>query len=325
MMARLLAILLVLWLVPSRETVAQPLRSLASEGSSRLLARPHGLGERLVLARNGQAIWSTRDQRFALWRDGAALHLGPGGPEGIAVIGWSGGAYCCWTLHVFARTAAGLAHAGSFGLGKIEPSLYQPQRPGEAVLRVPDPALDFWDFLGGRGADISPAIPLRWDGRRLVADSARMRQSAAESLSGPACDRPLDPAAVARARDGADTADTELRYASPAAAATALRGADWSRHPPARPLAPATEAARLAACLVFTGQAQAARALLQDAFPETEAMRRIATERQLTARLACSRHVATLRAINGADAPFLAGRCRRDAPAMGAVERAFAR
>ena len=322
MTMRFLAILLALWLVPAAETAAQPLRSLASEGPSRLLVRPEGRGERLVLARNGQRLWSARDQRFAIWREGAALRLGDGAPDGIAAIGWSGGAYCCWTLHVFARTPAGLVHAGSFALGKIEPDLYQPRRPDEAFLRVPDPALDFWDFLGGRGADISPAIPLRWNGRRLVADAARMRQGAAEALSGAACDRPLDPAALAEARGGPVPA---IRHASPEAAAASLRGADWSRHPPAWPLAPATEAARLAACLIYAGQAEAARGLLLAAFPEPEAARRVATERQLTARLACSRHVATLRAINGPGAPFLMGRCRPDGRDSGAVERAFAR
>ena len=318
-MPRFLSILLVLWLIPHDETRAQPMRRLAAEGPTHLTVRPEGRGERLVLSGGGGAAWSVADQRFSLWRDGAPLRLGAAGPEAVGVIGWTGGAYCCWTLHVFARSQAGLVPAGSFRLGKIEPQLFQPQRPDEAFLRVPDPTLDFWDFLGGRGADIAPGIPLRWDGRRLTPDPGRMRHAAAAALSGTACDRPIDPVALAEARGGSAP---PRRFATPAAAAATLRAEDWSRTPPAFPLAPATEAALLAACLVYAGNALAARDLLQAAFPEAEATRRIATERQLAARLPCSPYIATLRILNGPGAPFLQGQCRRRSRDRGAVERA---
>lgn len=233
---------------------------------------------RLRLTRGGQVLWEARARGFEVLDP--PLRQAGDTPALTGITGWSGGAYCCWTLHVFARTPQGLAHAGDIPLGKRSPERLRLQAPDSTAIRIADPAHDFWDYVGSLGADIGPSVPFGWDGRRLAADAAAMRAA-------PACPAPA------------------------ASDATA-----WSRFTPGQPH-PATDLARLALCQVYAGQAAAALSVLA-AFPAGEQPLRAATERQMKARLACSTHAALLRRING-QTPLLPARCRPDGPDHTAV------
>ena len=106
-------ILLILWLFSSHEALAQPRRTLLDAGAAgRVVAVPHGMGEELRLTRDGRTLWKTRTQRFTTFRDGAPIPIGDDATA-IGIIGWTGGAYCCWTLHLFRQGAAGLSAIAS--------------------------------------------------------------------------------------------------------------------------------------------------------------------------------------------------------------------
>lgn len=234
----------------------------------------------LRLIRGGRILWQARSSGFVVLDP--PLRPAPDTPQLMGITGWSGGAYCCWTLHVFARTARGLTHAGDIPLGKRSPENLRLQSPNSTAMRIADPAHDFWDYIGSLGADIEPLVPFAWDGRRLAADAAAMRRAA-------------------------DNACPAVPIADAAA---------WSRFSPGRPH-PATELARAALCRIYAGQAPAAMQVLAS-FPADEQALRAATERQMKARLACSAHAALLRRVNGRT-PLIPATCRPDDPDQTAV------
>lgn len=239
----------------------------------------------LRLLRDGQLRWQTRAQGFEpLARP---LRPMPDTPVLSGITAWSGGAYCCWTLHVFAHTAQGLSHAGDIPLGKRSPENLWLQGPDSPVILIADPAHDFWDYVGSLGANIGPMVPFAWDGRRLAADAAAMRGQS-DTVCG----------ALARA----DFAERD-----PAA---------WSRFTPGQSH-PATELARLALCRIYAGDAASVAPILS-AFPAEEVALRAATERQINARLACSIHAPVLRRINGR-MPLIPATCRQNNPDQTAV------
>ena len=309
-MGRLGAILLILWLVPLSGTLAQPARSPGADGTTRLVAEPSGLGERLVLRRGRERLWSARDQGFEAWRDGAPLRLGPAAPEAIGVTGWSGGAYCCWTLHLFQRGPQGLRHVASLPLGKRDPTDIRLAPPGGPPILLADAAFDFWEAPVSLAADLGPTIPFRWTGQALRPDLDAMRRPVAAAL-GTACAGMMAPG---------DLPAPEARiatYPDSAAAIAALRARDWGR-PRGNEAHPGVEAARLAACLIYSGQAEEAQRLLRAAWPDG-APGLAETERQLAARLACSPFAAAVRSVNPPGAPFTRMRCRPEGPEQTAV------
>lgn len=237
----------------------------------------------LRLRRTGRVVWQARSRGFE------AMPALRGEPQLLAFSGWSGGAYCCWTLEAFVQTPRGLAHAGSIALGKRSPERLRLQRDGETVIRVADAAHDFWDYVGSLGADIGPPVPYALDRQRLAPDAGAMRQTP-DAAIGPACAPLWNPEGFPNGPPATPG------YASLAGAAATLRAADWSRFQPGQ-RHPATEAARLALCLIYAGQAAAVPQILA-AFPDDRAALRAATERQITARLACSPLAPTLRRLN---------------------------
>jgi hypothetical protein len=68
-------------------------------------------------ARAGQTAFEARARRFEPFADGAPVEIAPG------VTGWTGGAYCCWTLHLLHRGPQGLAQVATLPLGKREPDV----------------------------------------------------------------------------------------------------------------------------------------------------------------------------------------------------------
>jgi hypothetical protein len=282
-MIRLL--LLPLLLLIASPVLCQVLHDAGRDGRIEQYRPQRGEDDRpaLRLRRQGQVVWQARSRGFEVM---PALR---GEPEIFPFSGWSGGAYCCWTLEAFIRTPRGLAHVGSIALGKREPGRIGLQRDGETVLRIADAGHDFWDYIGAPGTDIGPPVPYVLERQALVPDVAAMRQ-AEDAAIGPACAPLWNPAAFP------DGVPETRRYASVAEAAAALRTADWSRFQTGR-FYPGTEAARLALCLIYAGQAAAVPRLFA-AFPEDRAALRAATERQIAARIACSRLAPALRRLN---------------------------
>ena len=301
---RILSVIaLFMWLFSPHEVAAQPRRTLHDAGTAgRLVVSPQGSGgEALRLQRNGRTIWHTRDQRFEPFGDGAAVRIAEG-KTAIGITGWTGGAYCCWTLHLFRPGPEGLAHIASLPLGKREPDVIRLSPPGGPVIQVADAAFDFWDAPMSLASDLHPTVPLRWTGRRLEPDVAAMRRPVAAAL-GTAC---VDMAAP---DDMPPPEQAIATYASLEAAIAALRARDWNARPDTAPH-PGVEAARLAACLVYSGRAEEGRNLLRAAWP-AGAPGLAETERQLAARLACSPFAAAVRAANPQGAPFTTTRCNR--------------
>lgn len=310
MMRHIIAIALFLQFFPSAEASAQPRRTLLEEGAAgRVVAAPQGRGEALRLRREGRTVWQARDQRFEPFREGAPVPMG-GNETAIGITGWSGGAYCCWTLHLFRRGSGGLAHIASLPLGKREPAIIRLAPPGSTGIRLADAAFDFWEAPSSLAADLHPTIPFRWTGRALEPDLAAMRRPIAEAL-GDAC---ADMAAPE------DMRPPELRitlYPDLESAIATLRARGWDRPTDGGPHA-GVEAARLAACLVYSGHATQARRLLREAWP-AGVPGLAETERQLAARLACSPFAAAVRAVNAPRAPFTTGRCDRNGSDQTAV------
>lgn len=310
MMRLFTLMVLILQFVSATEASAQPRRTLLDEGAGgRLIAAPQGQGEALRLRREGRTIWQARDQRFEPFRDGAPVPLGAN-ETAIGITGWSGGAYCCWTLHLFRRGSGGLAHIASLPLGKREPDIIRLTPPGSTGIRLADAAFDFWEAPSSLATDLHPTIPFRWTGRALEPDLAAMRRPVAEAL-GTAC---ADMAAPEGLRP------PELRitlYPDVDSAIATLRARGWGRPNDDGPHA-GVEAARLAACLIYSGHATQARRLLREAWP-AGVPGLAETERQLTARLACSPFAAAVRAVNAPRAPFTTGRCNHHSPDQTAV------
>jgi hypothetical protein len=301
---------LIFFLVFPGEAFSQPRRTLEDAGAAgRITAAPQGRGEALRLSRRGETLFQARAQRFEPFPEGGRLRIAEG-VEAIAITGWTGGAYCCWTLHLFHRGPQGLAHVASLPLGKREPAVLRLAPPGGPAIRLADAAFDFWEAPASLAADLHPTIPFRWTGRTLEPDRAAMRRPVAEAL-GTAC------AEMAAPEDMPPPERRIATYTDIPAAIAALRARDWSgredRHP-------GVEAARLAACLIYSGHAGEARRLLREAWPAgTPGLPE--TERQLAARLACSPFAAAVRAVNPPGAPYTTAACRPDAPEQTAVYR----
>jgi hypothetical protein len=308
MMRILAAIGLFLWLVSPIEAAAQPRRTfLDAAAAGRLTAAPQGRGEVLRLTRGGQPVFEARAQRFEPFPDGAAIAAAPGVAL-IGITGWTGGAYCCWTLHLFHRGPQGIAHVASLPLGKREPAVLRLTPPGAPGIVLADAAFDFWDAPSGRATDLHPTIPFRWTGRALQPDVTAMRRPAAAAL-GTAC------ADMAAPEDMPAPEQRIATYPDIPAAIAALRARDWSARGGVHP---GVEAARLAACLVYAGHAAEAQRLLRAAWPEG-APGLAETERQLAARIACSPFVAAVRAANAPGAPYTTAACRPNGPDQTAV------
>jgi len=303
-MIRISAVIyLFLWLFSPGEVSAQPRRTLLEAGAAgRVVAAPGATdGEVLRLTRGGRRLWQARAQRFEPFRADAPVPIG-GDATAIGITGWTGGAYCCWTLHLFRQGTDGLAHLASLPLGKRDPEEIRLSPPGGPAILLPDAAFDFWEAPVSRAADLSPTIPFRWTGRALEPDVAAMRRPLAAALGTACVDMP--------APEGQPPPEQRLAtYPDVAAAIAALRSADWTAGSDRRH--PGVEAARLAACLIYAGHAAEAQRLLRAAWPEG-APGLAETGRQIAARLACSPFVAAVRAANAAGAPFLGGRCQRN-------------
>ena len=298
-MRKILLIALILKIFYAGDAIAQPRRTLLDAGpAGQVTAAPQGQGEALRLTRQGQTLWQTRTQRFEPFANGAPIAIAPG-EVATGITGWTGGAYCCWTLQLFRADAGALRHIAALPLGKRDPSEIRLAPPGSAAaILLADAAFDFWEAPISRATDLHPTIPFRWTGRRLEPDVAAMRRPVAAAL-GTACVEMAAPA---------DRPPPEQRvtiYPDIATAIARLRDADWSAP---RGTHPGVEAARLATCLVYSGHAADAQRLLREAWPSA-APGLPETERQLTARLACSPFVAAVRAANAPGAPFLNGRC----------------
>ena len=226
-----------------------------------------------------------------------------------AITGWTGGAYCCWTLHLFHRGPQGLAHIASLPLGKREPDIIRLAPPGGPPIRLADAAFDFWEAPVSLRDRPAPDHPLPLDrpraGARHRGHAPPGRGRARHRLR--RHDRPSE-----------DRPPPEQRittYPDAAAAIAALRARDWAARGGPHP---GVEAARLAACLVYSGHAAEAQRLLRAAWPDgTPGLAE--TERQIAARLACSPFVAAVRAANPPRAPYTTAACRRDGPDQTAV------
>jgi len=248
-----------------------------SEGSQALLVRRAGGTRRAVLT----------DQSLI------ALPLAPlGGRPALLVRGWSGGAYCCFTLHVLRQAAAGWSVIGSFDMGKHEDA--RPLREG-GLLWFADGDFDFWDDSVARATDLRTPLPYSLRNGRLTIDEAAMRRPVAEAL-GAAC----------LARGGA--APGPPSFATLEEAIAGLSAGAWGEDPRTRrSWRPEAEFARRGLCLLHAGHGDEALRLLQ-AWPADRPGSE-ATVRQIRARLACSGSRPALRRLNGEAHPWLTGDC----------------
>lgn len=289
------------WLVPWCEASAQPRRTLHDAAAAgRITIVTQGRGEALRLTRAGQTLFETRAQRFEPFPGGGRIDLAEGIPA-IAITGWTGGAYCCWTLHLFHRGPQGLAHVASLPLGKREPGILRLTPPGGPAIRLADAAFDFWDAPASMAADLHPTIPLRWTGRALEPDLTAMRRPITAALGTACADMTAPP----------DMPPPELRimlYPDVDAAIATLRARNWQGPTDGGPHA-GVEAARLAACLIYSGHAAQARRLLREAWPDG-VPGLPETERQIAARIACSPFAGAVRAANPPRAPYTTAACR---------------
>ncbi len=272
---------------------AQRERVLDSVGSHRLVVRETSEGEEALLVANSGARRQAmaNDQRFEV-----VQRITLGNTPGLVVRGWSGGAYCCFTLHVFQRTQRGYVLAGSFVTGKAEAA--QLATDG-AIFWLPDGAFDFWDVGAGRSNDLMPPIALRFTQGRLRPDPEAMRRPLADAL-GDSC--------TAR---GQNRSSRVPHFTGLEAAIAELPAGTWGSNPGGDNWRPEAEIPRRALCLLYAGHGDAAIAMF-GAWPAAQ-RHRAAAERQLRARLLCeSATLPALRALNP-DHPWLAGECT---PAM---------
>ncbi|WP_198371277.1 hypothetical protein [Roseomonas rosulenta] len=266
--------------------------------AGRIAVIPRGQGEALRLTRGGHTLFEARAQRFEPYPGTGRIDLAEG-VSAIAITAWTGGAYCCWTLYLFQRGPRGLAHVASLPLGKREPGILRLTPPGDPAIRLADAAFDFWDAPASLAADLHPTIRFRWTGRALEPDVAAMRRPVLAAL-GTAC-------ADMAAPDDLPLPEQRITtYPDRPAAVAALRSRDWSSRDGAHP---GVEAARLAACLIYSGHATEAQSLLREAWP-AGVPGLAETERQLAARLACSPFAGAVRAANPPRAPYTTALCR---------------
>lgn len=272
---------------------AQRERVLDATGPHRLLARETSDGEEALIAANqgGRRQALANDQRFEV-----VQRVTLGDAPGLVVRGWSGGAYCCFTLHVFQRTPRGYVLAGSFSTGKAQEARLLPDG---AIFWVPDGAFDFWDVGAGRATDLAPPLALRLTRGRLRADAEAMRQPMEDAL-GNACTQ------------RGQLADRRVpHFTSIETALLQLPAGRWGTSPGGEHWRPEAELPRRALCLLYAGHGDAALAMMA-AWPAGQAHREPAL-RQLRARLLCeTAALPVLRALNP-DHPWLTGECT---PAM---------
>ncbi len=277
---------------PTGETLAAKAASLPEQivagGPQQVIIRRTSEGtQALLVTRPGGRRAILTDQSLT------ARPMAPiGGRPALLVRGWSGGAYCCFTLHVMRRTRNGWDVIGSFAVGKQEETV--PVREGR-LLWIAENELDFWDMDVARATDLRVPVAYSLQNGRLMPDVAAMRRPQEEAL-GDAC-----PArgGVTRGVPG---------FASLAAAAAGLAAGEWGQDPRTRrSWRPEAEHARRALCLLYAGHGDAAMQLL-DSWPD-ERRGHDATRRQITARLACTGLRPVLRALNRPDHPWLVGDC----------------
>ena len=214
------------------------------------------------------------------------------GRRALLVRGWSGGAYCCFTLHILRHSDVGWHLIASIPTGKAE--ALAPLRDG-ALFWLPDSNFDFWDIGVSLGTDLRPPIPWSWHDGRFAPRLAAMRRPAWEAL-GEACTR------------RGQASGSPPAFASLEAAMTTLPQGSWSQDPRgARSWRPEAEFARRALCLLHAGHGDAALQLMT-AWPVDRPQRDL-TLRQLRARLLCGGFLAELRMLNGAAHPWLSGSC----------------
>lgn len=250
------------------------------EGSQALLVAQRGQPRQGVL--NAQSL--------------EAVPMAPiGGQRVLGVRMWSGGMYCCFKLAILVETRAGWHLAGRIDLGTA--GQIQPLRE-HGALWLPDGEFAFWDLAASLGTALSPPIAWRLRAGRLEPDQQAMRRPLAEAL-GQGCTllgQAFDEGGLPHFSD-LDQARRELPLG------------EWGQMPNGRrSWRPETEFARRALCLLHMGHGREALALFE-AWP-AERPGRPESEAQLRARLLCaSPALAALRAMNGADHPWLAGRC----------------
>lgn len=268
---------------------AQRERVLDANGPHRLIVRETSDGEEALIAANQGARRQAlaNDRRFDVVQ---SVTLGDA--PGLVVRGWSGGAYCCFTLHVFQRTPRGHVLAGSFSTGKAEEARLLPDG---AIFWVPDGAFDFWDVGAGRATDLAPPIALRLSRGRLRADAEAMR-------------RPIEDALGRACTQRGQMADRRVpHFTSIEAALLELPAGRWGTSPGGEVWRPEAELPRRALCLLYAGHGDAALAMMA-AWPAAQAHREPAL-RQLRARLLCdTTALPVLRALNPGH-PWLLGEC----------------
>lgn len=128
--------------------------------------------ERLTVSRDGAAPVVLEDFRFSL-REPKGENVTGGGTPLLVATGWSGGAHCCFTLHIIDMGA--------------QPRLVQSIDAGHSDLDLfvqldDDPALEIalpdWSFAywpGSFGGSPVPRVILHWDGQKYVPSAKLMR------------------------------------------------------------------------------------------------------------------------------------------------------
>jgi hypothetical protein len=141
---------------------------------------PEDFGERIVISREGQPPIAIEDYKLTLGSAmaNAPTRLGMGeditgdGTPDLAIVGFSGGAHCCETLHVIelGPTLRTIAQIDLANGGALIPT----QTPGVAELFTADWTFTYWNT--SYVASPKPRVALRWrDGKFRLYETGAQR------------------------------------------------------------------------------------------------------------------------------------------------------
>lgn len=129
-------------------------------------------GERLNVERDGEAPLTVTAHRLGV-RDPAGQNVTGGATPQLVVTGWSGGAHCCFTVHLL-DVGPRPRLIQSIDAGHTDIDLFN-QFDDDPALEVGLPDWSFTNWPSDFANTPVPRIILHWDGQQYVPSSKLMR------------------------------------------------------------------------------------------------------------------------------------------------------